>query len=228
MDEIDQLLKDWIVSVCGEVQVSFAAPRREEEGEGVGLYLMELLNAPPGMGSGRPPLRITLRYLVTTWAEQPGNAHRRLGQLMFAAMENKECEVALEPPSAAVWQAFGAPPRPAFVMRVPLARQRVERRAPLVRKRLTIHPSPMRPLHGEVLGPGDVGIMGAEVSLPALSIAARTDYKGRFRFRAVPTQPPVTQLRVTARGREVPVAVNPEGVFTSESPLIIHVKESDL
>lgn len=228
MDEIDQLLKDWILSVCGEVQVAFTSPRREEEGEGVGLYLMELVNAPPGMGAGRPPLRITLRYLVTTWAGQPVKAHRRLGQLMFAAMENKECEVELEPPSAAVWQAFGVPPRPAFVMRVPLARQRIERRAPLVRKRLTIHPSPMRPLHGQVLGPGDVGIMGAEVTLPALNLAARTDYKGRFRFSAVPTKPPVTRLRVTARGREVPVAVNPEGAFTSESPLIIHVKETDL
>jgi hypothetical protein len=228
VDETDDLLKNWIAAVCDGAQVSFAAPRLEEEGEGVGLYLMELINAPPGTGVGRSPLRLTLRYLVTTWAGEPVKAHRMLGELVFAAMEKEDCEVELEPLSAPVWQAFGVPPRPSFVMRVPLERQRAEKRAPLVRTRLTVHQSPMRPLHGQVLGPGDVAIMGAQVVLPALNLVARTDFKGRFRFPAVPTQPPITRLRVSARGQEVPVTVNPRGIFTSEAPLIIHVKPTEL
>jgi hypothetical protein len=228
MDEMDQLLKQWITSICGPVQVSFAAPRREEEGEGVGLYLMELVNAPPGRGTRLPPLKVSLRYLLTTWSAQPAKAHRLLGQLMFAALENKECEVELEPLPAAVWQAFGVPPRPCFVMRVPFTRERVEKRAPLVRQQLIVHQSPMRPLHGRVVGPGDVPIMGAQVTLPALNLAVRTDFNGHFRFAAVPTQPPITKLRVSARGKEVAVPIDPRRAFTAEAPLLIQLKETDL
>jgi hypothetical protein len=228
VDQTDHLLKEWIASVCDGVQVSFEAPRRDEEGEGVGLYLMELIHAPPGTGAGRAPLRVTLRYLVTTWAPEPVKAHALLGQLAFAAMEKEDCEVELEPLSAPMWLAFGVAPRPSFIMRVPLERQREERKVPLVRTRLTVHQSPMRPLHGQVLGPDEVGIMGAQVALPALNLVVSTDFKGRFRFPAVPTQPPITRLRVSARGQEKPVAVDPAGVFTSESPLIIHLNLMDL
>lgn len=228
VDQTDHQLQEWIASVCDGVQVSFEAPRRVEDGEGIGLYLMELIHAPPGTGAGRSPLRLTLRYLVTAWATEPVRAHSMLGRLAFAAMEKENCEVELEPLSASMWLALGVAPRPSFILRVPLERRRVERTVPLVRTRLTVHQSPMRPLHGQVLGPGDVGIMGAQVALPALNLVVSTDFKGRFRFPAVPTQPPITRLCVSARGREKPVAVDPAGVFTPDSPLIIHLNPMDL
>jgi hypothetical protein len=228
VDQIDHQLREWIAAVCEDVQVSLEAPRRDEDGEGIGLYLMELVHAPPGRGSGLAPLRVTLRYLVTAWAGEPVKAHSLLGQLVFAAMEREDCEVELEPLSAPMWLALGVAPRPSFILRVPLERQRVERKVPRVRTRLTVHQSPMRPLHGQVLGPGDVGIMGAQVTLPALNLVVSTDFKGRFRFPAVPTQPPITRLRVCARGQETPVLVDPAGVFTPESPLIIHLNPMEL
>jgi hypothetical protein len=117
------------------------------------------------------------------------------------------------------WVALAAAPRPSFVIRVPLRRERPVPRAKLVTRRMVVHGSPMAVLHGVVLGPGEIPLMGAVVEVPALSLSTRTGHDGRFAFAGVPSDPPV-KLRVRAKGREmfvVPLQPRP-----AQEPLVIH------
>jgi hypothetical protein len=59
----------------------------------------------------RPPLGISLRYLVTTWCENVKEAHRLLGDLMLAALEETKFEVEAIPAPVELWRAFGIAPR---------------------------------------------------------------------------------------------------------------------
>ena len=206
IDQVDGRLEQWVGTILEGANVSLAAPAASETGRGVSVYLVELLRTPPPRGARRPPLQISLRYLVTAWAETSAEAHRMLGELVFAAMEQPELEVERDPVPVALWTALGVAPRPSFVLRVPLQLERPEPTAPLVRVTPVVRQSPMQSLHGLVCGPGDVPVMGARVELPALHLSTNTDSQGRFHFPAVPSDPPVKFVLVRAKGQEHSVA----------------------
>jgi hypothetical protein len=152
-------------------------------------------------------------------------AHRLLGELAFAAMEEKEFELEAEPVPVAAWQAFGVAPRPSLLLKTPLNKPRPEKTAPRVRGKMSVRFGAMRPLQGQVLGPGGVPIMAATVTLPSLRLRARTDYSGRFQFPAVPKQFPVTEVQINARGREVSLPI--PAAFGDE-PLLIELNETQI
>jgi hypothetical protein len=182
---------------------------------------MEVFPTPTARSARRPPSQIILRYLVTTWAEQLEEANQMLCELMFSALEKSEFEVESEPLPIAVWTAFGVPPRPSFVLRVPLRRERPERIAPLVRQSLVINATTLHSLHGLVLGPEDTPLMNARVELPSLQLATDTDAKGRFYFASVPSEPRAKHLRVRARGCELSITTEEAGQH--DQPLVIHL-----
>src|SRR5271157_5446383 len=97
IDEVDRRLKDWVKSILEGVEVYLTAPNNAPVQRGIGLYLMEVAVMPPASTSKLPPLQVALRFLVTSWSEDPEDAHRLLGELVFAAMDNPEFEVELEP-----------------------------------------------------------------------------------------------------------------------------------
>lgn len=218
IEQVDERLKEWASSVLPDVEVSLGPPSAPP-GRGVNLYLFELLHHPPARAAARTPLQIFLRYLVTTWADDPEGEHTLLGNLVFAAMENSEFEVEFDSFPARVWTAFGLPPRPSVVLKVPLRRERPEPAAKLVRVPLVVRHSLMRPLYGFVLGPEDVPIAGARIELPALQLSTRTNSKGRFDFPAVPAEPKVTLLLVKAKGKVL--SVNPAEIAAEGKPLLI-------
>ena len=219
IDQADGRVKEWAAAVDAGAAVSLAPPTDGLPGRGVSLYLMELASEPPARGGGRPPLQLGLRYLVTTWAEAPEEAHRLLGQLAFAAMEEVEFQVELEPVPAAAWAALGAAPRPSFVLRVPLRQERPVPTAKPVRQPLVVQPATLAGLHGLVLGPGDAPLVDVRVELPAFGLRSRTDIAGRFGFPGVPEEPRAKQLRLTAKGRAL--SVTAAGPTTAEAPLVI-------
>jgi hypothetical protein len=224
VDEVDKHLEDWIGVVLGDVAVSLSAPDTSQEAKGVNLYLLDLVSAPAGRGVKELSLhRIILRYLVTVSDPDLHAMHRMLGELMFAAMDLPEVEVDLEPLSSAVWSALRLAPRPAFVLRVPLLRERPEKLAPPVPTEMIIKNASLRPLRGRVLGPGDIAIMGARVEVPALHISTATDFRGRFHFSAVPSNPPIKLLRVNAKGRTISVSVE-----KPDEEVMIHLQESEM
>src|SRR5689334_7300174 len=155
IEQIDAHLSEWVQSVVDKVDISLAAPKPNQTGRGIGLYLLELNNKPVPRSNTRPPLQIELHYLVTAWANDPEDAHALLGQLVFAAMASTEFEVDLTPLPAATWAAFGVIPQPSFILVMPLRQERPEPDTKLVLKPLVIQASPIISFAGVVLGPGD-------------------------------------------------------------------------
>jgi len=227
IDQVDRNMQDWIGSVLDGTAVSLLVPADAAKGQGVGLYLIELLQTPPARGTRRPPLQITLRYLVTSWAEDPQEAHRLLGELLFAAMDHPDFEVEQERLPLELWTALRVGPRPCFVLRVPLRRERLEKSAPLVRKPLIMKMSPVRQLQGRVLGPKEIPLMGAQVELPALLLSTQTDCDGRFNFPAVPADPTAVVLTVRAKGRSMTVHAA-DAAHDDTGTLVIHVADLEV
>jgi hypothetical protein len=126
IDGMDREIREWASAALGGARVTHAPPGTDA-GAAVSLYLLEMRPAPAARGAERPPQQIALRYLVTAVAAEPEEAHRVLGELVFAAMDRPGVDVILEPPPPEVWAAFGVPPQPSFLLEVPLRRARPER-----------------------------------------------------------------------------------------------------
>ncbi len=225
IDALDRRILEWISNLARPTGALLSSPSEMEGKQGVSLHLMELVTSPPPRGVHRPPLSISLRYLITAWLEDAAQAHRLLGELMFAAMEEKEFEVEPTPPPLTLWRAVGVRPRRPLMLKVQLSKPRPERAAVRVRGKMSVRYGAMAPLHGRVFGPGRVPIMAATVTLPSFQLTARTDYSGRFLFAAVPKEPPVTEVRVNARGREVSM---PVPARAGDEPILIELNDSQI
>lgn len=199
IQEADAQVSAWLGRVA-DAPVWLERPRDHGEERGVGLYLLDLGEQPPARDGRQAPLQIQLRYLVTAWAGSVEEEHRILGQLVFAALERTDWQVALRSLPPETWAALGVPPRPAFVLQVPLRIERPAHVAPRVRQPLRVQIVASVPFGGQVLGPGDLPVAGARVELPSLSVAADTDWDGRFLFPRVPAEPRTKRIRVLAKG----------------------------
>jgi len=205
IDQADERLREFITAIVGAgVTVSPSAPAAAT-GRVVGCYLLEVVPAPAERSVRRPPLQVALRYLITTWDDDHLAAHRLLGQLLFAAMADDTLDVEREPIDAASWTALGTPPRPAFVVRVPLRVERPDRAAPRVREPLQVEIGPAGRLTGIVMGPNDTPIMNARVEAVGLDAITVTDAAGRFQLPTLPSSGPPLRVRVAAHGVQTEV-----------------------
>ncbi|AGC48258.1 hypothetical protein MYSTI_06986 [Myxococcus stipitatus DSM 14675] len=219
IDEVDQRLKSWVRRIAGDAPVYLGVPDRETVEHGVCLYLLELGPAPLSRGGRRTPLQISVCYLVTAGADSPERAHRLLGELVFAALEEAEFEVDLTPVPAATWAGLRVAPRPGFRLRLAVRRDRPQ---PVVHHVRFPSVVPLaEALLGCVVGLGGKPVAGALVELPALSLATRTDDQGCFRFPRVPPVASVGRLEVRARGELL--ALGPEVLAAGPQPLLIRL-----
>lgn len=202
IDRVDRQLVDWAARVLGDVEISLAPPGRTQGKPTLGLYLTELLPCPPASGATRMPLQIALRYLITVQWSHREEAHRLLGKVVLAAMQEPDFAVELEPLSAAGWSALGVPPLPSFFIRVPLRESRSVQSVPRVTHPATVRYAPGIRLRGIVVGPGECPIPGARVEVPALGLTTRTNCDGCFEFPRFPGKPDSQTLRVVAKGQE--------------------------
>lgn len=219
-DEFDERITNWVTSQLEGIEVSLASPATQRTGRGVGVYLLDMMQSPTPSTNKRPPLQLTLRYLVTTWSDKTEDAHQMLVQLIFAAMENKEFQVGLESIPLSAWKAFGVTPQPSFLLSVPLRKERPEPDTKLVRQPLQVQASPMMSFHGVLLGPGDIPLSDCRVEVPKLNLATSTDRKGRFSFPGMPATG-TKRLLIKAKGRELPFD-SEENYPDSGAPLVIH------
>jgi len=196
-------------------------PGDERSGHGVSAYLLEIAPGAPPRGSTRPPLQLWLRYLVTTWADDPVVARQLLMDLAFAALGTPDLDVSAESFAPELWTAMGAVPRPAFVLRAAVRRDRPEVTAPRVLVPLVVETGRFTSVEGVVLGPNDLALAGAEIDVVGLDHRTRADGHGRFRLGGLPGEPVVTRLRVRAKGVEVvvPVPTDPRLART----MVIHL-----
>lgn len=194
IDEADDQMLAWAKRVVPDVPASIAPPPAKDGEPGVRIHLLSLAPVPAARGAKRPPLELALRYLVTTSSANQADAHRWLGVLAFDAMDTTEWKVESDPPDVDVWRAFDVPPRPAFVVRVPLRLPRNDRQAPLVRKPLVVDMHATTALAGIVTGPEEVPIAGATVEIPSLQLFATTGDDGAFRFPQLPASSSITLI----------------------------------
>ncbi|PKM44797.1 MAG: carboxypeptidase regulatory-like domain-containing protein [Gammaproteobacteria bacterium HGW-Gammaproteobacteria-1] len=221
IDEMDRQVTAWIASALDGVEVRLAAPAQMAQDKCIDLYLLDLLPAAPTAQGNAKLFQLSLRYLITAWAETPEESHRLLGELLFRAAEHPEYDVELAPLSPSAWAALGSAPRPSFLLRVPLRRERKLPQAKLIREPMVLRESTSMALRGMVVGPNDIPIAGARVEITGLQRATYTDHKGCFLFSAVPAEPSRKRLRIKAKGREMAVLAE-QGVNAPE-PLVIHV-----
>ncbi len=205
IERIGKEIRDWIGSVVTDAEVVLGLPADNAKGRQIGLYLMDLSQGNCARVGKIPPFMINLRYLVTARSPRAEEAHRLIGELIFAALEKPEkerpeFEVVIEPLPVEAWAVLGAAPQPSFFLRAPLRRERPTPAVPLVRAPVVLQPSPMRVLSGVVHGPGGMPIMGARVELVTIGTATRTDDKGRFRLGGAPSNAHL-KLLVQAKGQ---------------------------
>jgi len=223
IDEIDARLSDWVKGSLGKerTELSFGPPKETPKQTTVTLSLVGVLPTPTPRTPQKPPLKLSLRYLVSVQAEDVEDAHRILGTLAFSAMETPEVEMETEAPHPALWTALGVPLRPSFFVRVPLLKIRPEPRAKRVRFPLVVKTSPVRTISGVVLGPGDQPIMGARVEIPGSGRPTQTDYLGRFVIPGVLREFAPRAIQVRAKGALETVSLDPKA--DPAEPLIIHL-----
>lgn len=226
IDQVDEQLQGWIGNVLGGVDVTLTPPRGDAaDTPTVHLYLTQIVPAlAKTPDARRAPLQAMLHYLVAVRAAEPLDAHRLLGDLIFAALDNPDFELNFEPLPLEMWLALGAEPQPGFVLKVPLSRDLPQPETALVRKPLVARVTSVTSLQGVVLGGEDQPIYGALVELPGLRQYQRTDSRGRFRFPSVPADPPTKRVRVTAKGLEAEVEIEHA---PSAEPVVIRLFEDE-
>ena len=217
LDDAAAQLQSWAGTVVPGARVVLGPPAGAATEDQVSLHLVQIEGRPPPRGPRRPPLQVDLHFLVTAASPRPEAELHMVGELLFAALARDDLEVELHPVTPGVWRSLGTGPRAAFILRVPFQRALPEPRAPRVRGPLVTRTVPGRPLHGQVLGPGNVPIAGAAVELPALQLFTSADAGGNFSFANVPPEPP-PRLVVRAKG-SVQTFVASEAPGT---PLTIH------
>ncbi len=201
IDTVDVRLCDWVKTVIPDASVSLLPPGKIETYPCIGLYLLDLLNAPASHANRSIPLKFTLSYLITTWHEDPKSAHGLLGHLLVAASNHNDYEVDLKPVSPEIWRAFDVPPQPAFQLRAPLQIDRSEPLAKPVLSSVEITKRPLGSLTGLLVGPQDIPVVNAHIELMDCNAKTSTDNKGRFRFDSIPTDAQVKRLRIFTKGR---------------------------
>jgi hypothetical protein len=209
IDQIDLRLIDWIKTILGDVTVILTPPpplAGESQGEGVSLYLLDLVSTPPASGAGLAPLQYSVRYLVSTWAADPSRAHLMLSNLAFAGLENHSLELIFEPLPAETWVSFGVAARPSFLLKTIVRKERIQPPTPLVEKLLVLNTVPAGSLYGLIRTKDGLPVVGARVEVPALSLSTASDARGRFSFSTLPAGRPA-KLRVKAKGKQLEVEV---------------------
>jgi hypothetical protein len=225
LDAILESLEGW-VHAAGCPAVVYAVPSSAvESGTQVNVLLLDVVNAPTPAGRSMertPPFQIVLRYLVSVTSADPIEAQRLLCSLLFRATEHSEFEAELAVIPFELWRSFNVPPRPSFVLRVPLRLARDSDATPRVRQPPEVRHLKLRPLRGIVMGPGNLPVGDARVELPSARLATQTDPRGRFFFAGVPAEPATAAFRVRARSAELVADFElPKG---EEDALIIQFK----
>ncbi len=210
-------LAAWLERVSG-AQVRLGPPVDDDE-VGLRLWPLELRSEPQTRNTGaRHPYRFTVRYVVSG-SGQAGLA--LLDRVLGEAVRAGEPAVRLEGVDQALWSAVRAAPRPVLVFEVPAQVTYPVPDTPLVRQPLVIKQAEMRPLAGEVVGPGGVSLAGVRVEVAGTTLATYTDQRGRFAFASVPA---MDRVRLRLQGRDRTFTAE---TALAEEPVVIHCELGD-
>jgi hypothetical protein len=198
--EIEEALLAWLSELTHPVPPSLGLPPAQPKDTGVACYLLSVTPEAPERGVAKPPVRALARFLVTAWAPEPLEAHRRLSDILVGASEKPGIELERQEPPLALWQCLGVPPQPALVIRSHMRLGRPQPVAPLVRAPLQVELAQLTSLTGTVVSPGGIPLARAEVRLAPAGIPVWTGPDGTFTLHGAWGVSVGATVLVTARG----------------------------
>ncbi|MGC5052338.1 carboxypeptidase-like regulatory domain-containing protein [Micromonospora sp. DT48] len=202
-------LAAWLAGAVGD-PVPVGPPRPDADPSRLALWPLELRPARQTRGSSGPePYRLTVRYLLAAGGPE---ALAALDRVLVAATGAAGRTLVLEAGDPALWAAFGAVPRPALLIDVPVQVTHPARPAAPVLRPLRLRQLEMLTVDGRVVGPAEQPLAAMRVEVVGQPYATQTDPAGRFRIVGVPHDPdhptPV-RLRLTGRGQVLTTEVDP-------------------
>lgn len=167
-------------------------------------------------GSGRGPLRLRARYIVT--ADGPiDKAIGLLDRVLVAAATADRYQLVLEPVPTSLWGTEGLP-RPSVLIDVSVQIAVPVPVVPRVSGELRLDGgAAIRAIIGRVLGPHNIPLSGMTVSVPATGSSVVTDTRGGFILPGQPAGRSIV-LQLSGRGLHLQVEVAPE----TTDPVVIH------
>ena len=207
-NKVTEELLAWITLQVPKVSVAATAVGQPREGPGIALALVRAVPCAIPLSLDRKRAVLALDYLVTVSLSDPLAEHSAVASLAFAALESPDIEIAVDYPVSEACRAIGLAPSAGLVLRTEARRERVLARAPLVRELPIVSVGLLAQAEGTVIGPNNIPIAGAIVTLDGSNRQVTTGPDGRFRF-AVPegTRPHIT---ARARSREITSTLTPD------------------
>lgn len=205
IDEVDAHLVTWAEKALGGDAVTLGPPG-DESAPSANLHLLEIRPRQAARGRTPVPHKLVLRYLVSAWSEPVGVAHRQLGALAFAVMEDDRMEFDAYVPTG-IWRDLGVPPRAAFILGIELVRPRRTPSAPLVERPLEVVETALSTATGRVLTATGQPVPGVAVQASGAARRVLTGNDGRFVLtHAVPVDRP-NRLSFVAKGRSCTIDI---------------------
>ena len=167
---------------------------------------------------------VLLTYLVTLQAQDQSTAHALMGTLVSALMNQTEFEYELEPPPIEIWQTFGAKPAPTFIIKMPVSLPQKYPQVPKIKQPPSVRLGSVASLTGQLLGPGDVPLVNAQIELTSLQRVERTDQAGYFTFSGIGPDTQKREFRIRAKQQELLVNIT----TLSQEPLVIHFDQLEI
>lgn len=222
IDEIDFRLKKWIATVIDSTfQVSFDHPGKIENKPTVSVYLFNLDNSMPASVAREIPFQVNLSYLLTVQSSNQMESHQTLGKLLFAAKDQSDFEVGFHSLPSGFWRAFGTVPLPYFIIRLQLIKQRKEEQVPRIIEPPRIDIGNLTSLDGIVLGPNNIPIAAAKITLDHSKTIFYTDKNGCFSIATDLTSRKSFNCKIDAKGKKFSISVPFEE--TQYKPITIHL-----
>ena len=220
----DQKLSAWVGAVAAGARISFDPPGGPAAEPTVVLYLLDFkrLTSSPAVRSPQP--QWLLNYLVTVQAADQTAAHKLLGTLVAAAVQQTEFEYEFVPPPIEIWQALAAKPTPAFTVRVPVTLPLVEQAVPRIKAPPQVRMGPVATFSGRLLGPGEMPLADTDVELVAAGRYTRTDAAGNFSFAGIDPNQHHRGYLIRAKRREL--LVKPAN--STQEPVVIHFEQLEI
>lgn len=111
-------LLEFVASLGSGVPAFLVSPASgsASKGEYISIYLLEITLPSNPVTRALKGLSISMRYLVTTFAEGEEEAHDLLEEILKAVWLNKDYQLEMAPPPENLWLALGIPPRPCVII----------------------------------------------------------------------------------------------------------------
>lgn len=201
-------LQEWIGAILPDLPVMASAGLAPEGYSGAVIHLIGIAPRVVPLSPGSKSAALAVDYLVTVSLGDAIAAHAAVSEIAFAALAGDTYEIVVDRHMAELGAAIGLPAAPGLILRTELRRDARVQLAPLVREAPRPNLEPLVQARGRVVGPGNVPIPGALVTIEGSSRSCTTGPDGRFRF-AIPAGQPAT-VTARARSREVSASLAPE------------------